>query len=113
MCAMAKKNYSKVFRLHAIEMSEQNGVTVKEVAQNLGISCWLLYQWRYKYRHPSLEQNAESFECTPPSNGQSANEDLVFDGDKFIELKEKVDRLEKEKEVLSRAIMLMGRIFEK
>lgn len=49
MCARKRSVYTDDFKRQAVEMSEESGVTVKEVSAKLDISANLLYLWRKKY----------------------------------------------------------------
>ena len=47
-----RRRYPKEFKVEAVRQSEQAGVTVKEVARELGVSDRLLYKWRREFLKP-------------------------------------------------------------
>jgi transposase len=45
-----RRNYSKEFKLEAVQLSNESGVTVRQVAQELGIGESNLTRWRRELR---------------------------------------------------------------
>ena len=43
------KRYDEAFQRQAVEMVLQGGKTVREVAENLGVSQYSIYQWKKKF----------------------------------------------------------------
>jgi len=50
MSVQQRRKYDPDFKRNAVLLSEEEGRTVTEVAENLGISKDLLYRWRREYR---------------------------------------------------------------
>jgi transposase len=46
--ARTLKMYTKEFKLEAVQLSNQEGVSVIQVAQNLGVPVKTLYRWRHE-----------------------------------------------------------------
>jgi transposase len=49
------KRYTEEFRREAVKQVVERGYSVSEVAQRLGISTKILYQWRSKYHGTTTE----------------------------------------------------------
>lgn len=79
------RKYDAQFKAEAIKMIE-NGQSVSSVAQALGISEALLYQWRQK-------------EKMKPSDSQEEVEAL----------RKQIKQLEMEREILKKALTIFGR----
>jgi transposase-like protein len=45
---LVPKKYDETFRRHAVEMILQGGKTVKQVADELGVSPYSIYDWKRK-----------------------------------------------------------------
>ena len=43
------KSYDETFKRHAVDLTLRGGRTVKQVADELGITTWTLYRWRGLY----------------------------------------------------------------
>jgi transposase len=65
MSEQQRRKYDPEFKRNAVLLTEEVGRTVGEVADRLGISVDLLYQWRKRYR----QQGNIAF----PGNGNSAS----------------------------------------
>ena len=46
MSVQRRRKYDPEFKKHALLLSAELGWSVKEVAENLGVSCDLIYRWR-------------------------------------------------------------------
>ncbi|SDP10698.1 transposase, partial [Desulforhopalus singaporensis] len=64
MSAHQRRKYDSEFKRNAVLLTEDPDRTVREVADSLGISADLLYQWRKRYR----QQGDLAF----PGNGKVA-----------------------------------------
>ena len=69
-CLMGKKKerrrFPKEFKLEAVRQSEREGVTARQVAEELGIPDKLLYKWRREFlKEPeqSISENQASLEA--------------------------------------------------
>ena len=63
-----RKNYSREFKLEAVRMSQQPGVTVAEVARELGLRENDLHTWRQTVK----EQGQHAF----PGRGRKSQDEL-------------------------------------
>jgi transposase len=45
------KRYDEAFQRQAVELVLQGGKTVREVAENLGVSQYSIYQWKRSFFH--------------------------------------------------------------
>ena len=52
-----RRVYSKEFKVEAVELTERSEKNVKEISDELGISCHVLYRWRSNY----LKEGEDSF----------------------------------------------------
>lgn len=59
-----RRVYTAEFKREAVRLSEQQGVSVAQVAQELGVSDYSLYKWR--------KQARQSDELAFPGNGKVA-----------------------------------------
>ena len=89
------RKYSKEFKLEAVRLSSQDGVTCVEVADDLGINVQTLYDWRAKHR----EDGEEAF---PGSGHQTAEKARI------TELERKVNKLETERDILKKAMSIFA-----
>jgi len=91
-------NYSKEFKLDALNLSKQPGYTVPLAARRLGIKAKSLYRWRQE-----LEKNgALAF----PGNGNEA----LSDKDRHIrELEKRLKDAELERDILKKAVGIFSK----
>lgn len=47
--AQSPKSFDETFKRHAVDLTLRGGRTVKQVANELGITTWTLYRWRGLY----------------------------------------------------------------
>lgn len=90
---MAK--YSREFKLEAVRMSQQEGVTAKSVAKDLGIRPDTLYRWRSEMR-----KNGDV--AFPGKGNMTPQEQQIY------ELERKAARLEQERDVLKKALEIFS-----
>jgi transposase len=45
-----RRQYTRQFKLEAVKLSEREGRTIQQAAEDLGIPYKLLYRWRYEHR---------------------------------------------------------------
>ncbi len=91
---MARKVYSVQFKQEAVAMTRQAGVTVAEVARNLGIAEQSLHYW---ITHPPSEKRpaaaAQAGECNDPAALKL----------RLKEAEARIRRLEMERDILKKA----------
>lgn len=97
---MPKKRtvYDREFKLKAIELSFEREESVKEVAQELGISEKLLYKWRAEF---SKEKN-KSF----PGHGKQL---LSKEEKRIAELEKQLHETKLERDILKKAISIFSK----
>lgn len=90
---MSKKNkrYPKEFKLEAIKLVTEQGLTQSEAAKNLGISQGVLGTWVRKFQ-------ANGFEAFPGSGKSMPEEQRIRD------LEKKLKRVSMERDILKKAI---------
>ena len=85
-----RSKYTKEFKLEAIALSNQPGMTVIQAARNLGVRVKDLYRWR----HELAEASTEAF----PGHGRRRA------GDEEVEqLRREVAQLKMERDILKKA----------
>jgi transposase-like protein len=98
MSVQNKRKYDSDFKRNAIRLTEDPGRTVREVAENLGISSDLLYRWRRQLR--------ENPDLAFPGNGKMA---LTQDQRRTRELEKKLKDTEMERDILKKAMAIFSR----
>lgn len=98
MSVQRRRKYDSDFKRNAVQLIEESGQSVKEVADNLGINKDLLYRWR-------REQQAKK-EGAFPGRGREA----LTDQEKRIrELEKKLKDAEMERDILKKAMAIFSR----
>jgi transposase len=92
----ARRKYDREFKLHAVQLSEQDGVSVTQVARELGINVKLLYRWRAE----AQQTGAAAF----PGQGHLAGED-----DAVRRLQRELARVQMERDILKKALGVLAR----
>ena len=54
------RRYSAEFKLKAVQLSEQSGVLIRDVAESLCIHPFMLSKWKKDYREGTLKPAAEA-----------------------------------------------------
>ena len=88
-----RRVYSIEFKREAVRLSEQGDVSVLQVAQELGISDYSLYEWR--------KQARSGGELAFPGNGKVA---LTAEQQENVRLKKELERVIQERDVLKKAV---------
>lgn len=88
-----RRVYTAEFKREAVRLSEQAGVSVVQVAQELGVSDYSLYKWR--------KQARASGELAFPGNGKVA---LTAEQQENVRLKKELERVTQERDVLKKAV---------
>lgn len=89
------RTYDREFKLEAVRMASEPGVTAKEVESRLGIGQGVLSRWRRQFAH----DNKQAF----PGKGhlKPADEELR-------QLKRENERLRRERDILKKAMAIFS-----
>ena len=98
MSVQTKRKYDSDFKRNAVRLTEDPGRTVREVAENLGISSDLIYRWRRQIR--------ENSDLAFPGNGKMA---LTQDQKRIRELEKKLKSTAMERDILKKAMAIFSR----
>ena len=98
MSVQRRRKYDSDFKRNAVQLTEEAGRTVADVAENLGIGKDLLYRWR---REHSTRQGLAF-----PGNGR---ESLPLQEQKIRELEKKLKDTEMERDILKKAMAIFSR----
>jgi transposase len=98
MSVQQRRKYDPDFKRNAVQLTEEPGRTVADVAENLGISKDLLYRWR-RAQHASEE-------LAFPGNGREA---LTSEQQKIRELEKRLKNAEMERDILKKAMAIFSR----
>lgn len=85
--------YGSEFKLQAVQMSQQNGVRIKDVAATLGIHPFMLSKWRKQVR------DGELVGTPAPVDAQS-----LLELQRLCAVEQQFKRLQQEHELLKKAI---------
>lgn len=96
--SVQRRRYDSDFKRNAVRLSEERDRSVKEVADNLGISPDLLYKWRSELRAKE--------ELAFPGNGR---EGLTDQEKRIRELEKKLKNAEMERDILKKAMAIFSR----
>jgi len=91
----ARNKYSREFKLEAIGLSNQPGVSVAQVARDLGLPAGRLYQWRNRYG----TNGAEAF----PGKGN-----LPTEAARIRELERELAIAQQERDILKKALAIFS-----
>jgi len=83
-----RRRYSQEFKRGAVEQTQISGVTLQQVADELGVNPRLLSRWRQQY----MKEGSKAF----PGQGKPRDEEMVA-------LKRENARLRKERDFLKEA----------
>ena len=86
-------SYGNEFKLRAVQLSNEPGVLVKDVAQSLGIHPFMLSKWRKQVRDGVLAGDVPAVDPAPVAELQ-----------KLRELERRYKQLQMEHELLKKAI---------
>lgn len=87
---LARRTFTKEFKLHAVQLSEKPGKTVQQAATELGIPVKFLYRWR----HEVADRGADAFR----GHGQRASTEADV-----VRLQRQVAELTMERDILKKA----------
>ncbi len=98
MSVQERRKYDSDFKRNAVQLAEESGRTVAEIAENLGIGKDLLYRWRREHR--------TSQGLAFPGKGREA---LTSQYQKIRELEKKLKDTEMERDILKKAMAIFSR----
>jgi transposase len=90
------RTYDREFKLEALQMASEPGVTAKEVESRLGIGQGVLSHWKRKLR----EDDDKAF----PGKGH-----LPPQEEELRRLKRECERLRREREILKKALAIFSK----
>lgn len=93
---MERRKYDREFKRQALQLCEQEGVTIAQIARELGIAVKLLYRWR-------AEQQGQG-EAAFPGQGH-----LPADEDEVRRLQRELARVQMERDILKKALGVLAR----
>ena len=93
---LKRKTYSREYKIGAIQMVDQKGMTMREVSEALGINDGMLWRWRKEYKEGKLQ----SFS----GNGRMSDKDA-----EIARLRQENRRLQAERDILKKATALFAR----
>jgi len=98
MSVQQRRKYDSDFKRNAVQLTEEPGRTVPEVAEKLGVGKDFLYRWRREQR----ARLGLSF----PGNGREA---LTIQQQRIRELEKKLKDAEMERDILKKAMAIFSR----
>ena len=93
-----RRVYTAEFKQEAVRLSYQSGVSVVQIAEELGITDQLLYKWRKRAR----EQGELAF----PGKGKLA---LTEEQRENQRLRKELERVKQERDILKKAVGFFAR----
>jgi transposase len=93
---MERRKYDREFKRQAVQLCEQEGVTITQVARELGIDVKRLYRWRAEHQR----QGESAF----PGQGH-----LPADEDAVRRLQRELARVQMERDILKKALGVLAR----
>jgi len=93
---MSRRQYSREFKIEAVQLSEESDKPVINVANDLGIHPNTLYKWRKQL----LEDGVEAF----PGHGKMKASD-----DEVRQLRRELARTREERDILKKAVAFFAR----
>jgi transposase-like protein len=92
-----RRQYDKQFKIDTVELTLKGDKTTKEVADDLGISAYVLYRWRSKY----LAKKESAF----PGTGNPKDSEA----EKLRKLEHELRIVTEEREILKKALAVFSR----
>jgi transposase len=93
-----RRSYTEEFKKDAVELSFNSDKTIKEIAEDLGISYGNLTRWRREYK----QKGNLAF----PGNG---NQKLTPEQQKIKELEDKFKETKLERDILKKAVAIFSK----
>jgi len=91
---MSNQKYTAEFREEAVRQVLERGYSIKEVAENLGVSTQSLYKWVKRVR---------------PTPSKRQQDELSAAKKEALELRAKLRRAEEERDILKKAAVYFAR----
>jgi len=91
-----RRSYTEEFKKDAVELSFNSDKTIKEIAEDLGISYGNLTRWRREYKQKG--------DLAFPGNG---NQKLTPEQQKIKELEDKLKEAKLERDILKKAVAIV------
>ena len=92
-----RRHFDETYKRHAAELTQQGGRSVKEVAEELGVTSLMLYEWRRLYApRPSVAGPA-------PQSLEDASQEIARLRAEVVRLRERETILKKSLGILSEA----------
>lgn len=95
---MTRRTFTKEFKMQAVQLCQQQGMTVARVCRDLGISNSALQRW--------VKEARESKELAFPGHGKQL---LTPDQEEIKRLKRENEILREEREILKKATAFFAR----
>ena len=89
------RKYDREFKIEAVRMASEPGVTAKEVERRLGIGTGVLSRWKRQFK----DDGQQAF----PGKGHLKPED-----ERMRRLKRECDRLRRERDILKKALAIFS-----
>ena len=93
-----RRSYTEEFKKDAVELSFNSDKTIKEIAEDLGISYGNLTRWRREYKQKG--------DLAFPGNG---NQKLSPEQQKIKELEDKLKEAKLERDILKKAVAIFSK----
>ena len=90
-----RRDYTKEFKLEAVRLVTEEGMTVRQVADDLGINRSNLNRWKRQY-----ERDAEE---AFPGNGRMKESD-----EELRQLRRELARVKQERDILKKAVAIFS-----
>lgn len=91
-----RRRYSREFKIEAVRLNTEKGVTVAQVSRDLGISPHLLCRWKKEFR----DDGGQAF----PGKGHLKPEE-----EELRRLRREIDTLRQERDILKKAAAFFAR----
>ena len=92
-----RRRYTAEFKREAVQLSETSGKSIRQVAQELGLTTKLLYRWRSEL----LKGGTDAFPghgTLPPSEQEVAT------------LRRELERVRQERDILKKALSIFSQV---
>lgn len=90
--------YSNEFKRRAVQMSDQEGIQVQQVAEGLGVHPFMLSRWRKEHREGKLKGTGRSGLGVKQGNDAPSSREVS----KLARLEKENARLKKENDILKK-----------
>ena|SRR5687767_9218280 len=91
-----RKNYTKEYKLQALEMAETSGKSIAQIEDELGLAPGMMYRWRRQFK----QAGKEAFQ----GKGK-----LVDSEEEVKRLRRENEQLKEERDILKKALSIFSR----